>query len=182
MGTKALLTATELEHTPKPLEGGGWELDEGELVQVSPNSLQQFDLIFRLYSILREFVRAKRLGRVVADTWFELAPYVVRAPDVAFIPADRLAGLDPRQALKVLPALVVEVLGPSPSGRDVSRRVQQYREAGVPLIGVVDPDKLEVDVYGDGPVRTLTIEDTLDAAGILPGFSLPLSQLFAEEE
>jgi Uma2 family endonuclease len=182
MGTKALLTATDLEHTPKPLEGGGWELDEGELVQVSPNRLQQSDLIFRLYSILREFVRAKRLGRVVADTWFEIAPHIVRAPDVAFIPADRLAVIDPRHALKVLPALVVEVLGPSASGRDVSRRVQQYREAGIPLIWVVDPDRLEVDVYGGGPLRTPTIEAALDAAGILPGFSLPLSQLFAAEE
>jgi Uma2 family endonuclease len=182
MGTKALLTATELEHTPKPLEGGGWELDEGELVQVSPNSFQQSELVQRIYLILRSWLRGRGLGRVAADTWFELSPHLVRAPDVAFIPADRLAAIDPRHALKVLPALVVEVLGPSPSGRDVSRRVQQYRKAGVPLIWVVDPDRLEVDVYGGGPVRTLTIEDALDAAGILPGFFLPLSQLFAEEE
>lgn len=182
MGTKTLLTAAELEHTPKPMEGGGYELDEGELVQVSPNSFQQSELIQRIYLILRSWLRGRGLGRVAADTWFELAPHVVRAPDVAFIPADRLAGLDPRHALKVLPALVVEVLGPSPSGRDVSRRVQQYREAGIPLIWVVDPDRLEVDVYGGGPLRTLTIQDALDAGGILPGFSLPLSELFAEEE
>ena len=182
MGTKTLLTAADLEQTPKPMEGGGYELDEGELVQVSPNSLQQFDLIFHLYSILRDFLRGKGLGRVAADTWFELAPHLVRAPDVAFIPADRLPGIDPKHALKVLPALVAEVLGPGPSSRDVSRRIQQYREAGIPLIWIVDPDRLEVEVYGSGPVRTLTIQETLDAPGILPGFSLPLSQLFAEEE
>lgn len=137
MGTKALLTATELEHTPKPLEGGGWELDEGELVQVSPNSFPQSELIQRIYLILRSWLRGRGLGRVAADTWFEIAPHIVRAPDVAFIPADRLAAIDPRHALKVLPALAVEVLGPSPSGRDVSRRVQQYREAGIPLIWVL---------------------------------------------
>jgi Uma2 family endonuclease len=182
MGTKTLITVAELEHTPKPLEGGGWELDEGELVQVSPNSLQQFEVIFRLYSILRSFVRDNGLGKVVADTWFELAPHIVRAPDVAFIPADRLRGIDPRHALKALPTLVAEVLGPSPSGRDVSRRIQQYRQAGIPLIWVVDPDRLEVDVYGEGFLRTLTLEDTLDAPGILPGFTLPIAQLFAEDE
>jgi len=182
MGTRTLLTALDLEQTPKPLEGGGWELDEGELVQASPNSLQQFDLIFRLYSILRDFVRAKGLGRVAADTWFEFGPHTVRAPDVAFIPADRLSRIDPKHALKVLPSLVAEVLGPSPSGRDVSRKVQQYRQAGIPLIWVVDPDRFEVDVYSDGPMRTLTIEDALDAPGILPAFSLPLAQLFMEEE
>jgi Uma2 family endonuclease len=52
---------------------------------------------------------------------------------------------------------VIEVLGPSLSGRDVSRRVQQYRQAGIPLIGVVDPDRFEVDLYSDGPLRTLTL-------------------------
>lgn len=182
MGTKALLSVLDLERTPRPMEGGGWELDEGELVRVSPNSLQQFDLIFRLYSILRDFVRSKGLGRVVADTWFELPPHTVRAPDVAFIPADRLAGIDPRHVLRVLPSLVVEVLGPSQSARDVSRRVQQYREAGITLIWVVDPERLEVDVYGDGPLRTLALNNTLDAAAILPGFTLPLSQLFVEGE
>jgi Uma2 family endonuclease len=46
----------------------------------------------------------------------------------------------------------------------------------------VDPDRLEVDVYDAGPLRTLTVEGTLDAPGILPGFTLPLSQLFAEGE
>ena len=182
MGTKALLTATELEHTPKPLEGGGYELDEGELVQVSPNSFQQSKLIQKVYVILQTWLRGKGLGIVAVDTWFEIAPHVVRAPDVAFIPADCLAAIDPRHALKVLPALVVEVLGPSPSGRDVSRRIQQYREAGVQLIWVVDSDRLEVDVYGGGPLRTRTIGDTLDADGILPGFSLSLSRLFVEDE
>ena len=182
MGTKTLITAAELEHTPKPLEGGGWELDEGELVQVSPNSFQQSKLIQKVYAILQTWLRGKGLGAVAVDTWFEIEPHVVRAPDVAFIPANCLAAIDPRHAPKVVPALVVEVLGPSPSGRDVSRRIEQYREAGVPLIWVVDPDRLEVDVYGGRPLRTLTIGDTLDAAGILPGFSLALSQLFAEDE
>jgi Uma2 family endonuclease len=182
MGTRTLLTALDLEQTPKPLEGGGWELDEGELVQVSPNSFQQSEVMQRIYSILKGWLRGRGLGKVAVDTWFQIAPHVVRAPDVAFIPSERFAQIDPKHALKVLPTLVIEVLGPSPSGRDVSRRVQQYLQAGIPLIWIVDPDRFEVDVYSDGPLRTLTLQDTLEASGILPGFSLPLARLFMEEE
>jgi hypothetical protein len=35
------LTSEDIERTPPPIEGGGYELDEGELVYVCPNSLRQ---------------------------------------------------------------------------------------------------------------------------------------------
>ncbi len=34
MATETLLTVEVLERTPKPVEGGGYELDEGELAGV----------------------------------------------------------------------------------------------------------------------------------------------------
>src|SRR5215472_3981750 len=113
MGTKGLLTVGDLETTPKPLEGGGYELDAGELVYVSPNSLEQWEIIHRCYSLLKSFVDSHNLGLVTADTWFEILPHEVRAPDVAFVPSDRLKGIDPKHVLKAVPALVIEVLGSS---------------------------------------------------------------------
>ena len=181
MSTKVLMTVADLEQTPRPDEGGGYELDKGELVHVSPNSLEQSDLIFRIQSLLRRFVNERSLGRVTGDAWFHLLPKVVRAPDVAFIPADRLQGLDPKHALKALPSLVIEILGPSQPVHDLTRRIQQYRDAGVEAVWVVDPHRREVEVYGAGPAKTLTLDDTLTAPGILPGFSLPVSQLFESD-
>lgn len=190
------LTIEDLEHTPKPIEGGGFELDEGELVYVSPNSLEQWEIIHRAYHLLKEFVDAHGLGLVVADTWFELLPHAVRAPDVAFIPANCLSGIDPRHALKVAPALAVEVLGSSEpalgrqiaisSGsrlagtpRDMARRIRQYFDAGVAHVAVIDPERQEMDLYApQEPVRTLTQNDTLESPEILPGFSVSVRQLF----
>lgn len=196
MGTKGLLTVEDLETTPKPLEGGGYELDEGELVYVSPNGLEQWQITHRCYSLLKTFVDAHKLGLVTADTWFAILPRGVRAPDVAFVPADRLVGVDPKHALKAVPALVVEVLGSSDlkaarrialrssarlagTARDMTRRIRQYFEAGVRVVLVVDPDEREVDVDGqDGLLRTLTVRDTFEAPKILPGMSLAIARLF----
>jgi Uma2 family endonuclease len=196
METKAVLTVEDLETTPKPLEGGGYELDDGELVYVSPNSLEQWEIIHRCYTLLKNFVDADSLGLVTADTWFEILPRGVRAPDVAFVPVARLAGINPKHALKAIPALVIEVLGSSDpktarrialrssarlagTARDMTRRIRQYFEAGVRVVLVVDPDEREVDVYvPDEPLRTLTARDTFEAPDIMPGFTLPIVRLF----
>lgn len=196
MDAKTLLTVADLERTPRPIEGGGYELDEGELVYVSPNSFEQSEIIYRCYRLLKEFVDDRGLGLVAADTWFEILPHAVRAPDVAFIPSKRLTGIDPKHALKVIPALAVEVLGSSEPAlarkialessarlagtpRDMTRRIRQYFDAGVLRVWVLDPDECEVDVYAPNELlRTLTAKDALEAADILPGFSLPVARLF----
>jgi Uma2 family endonuclease len=145
---------------------------------------------------LKEFVDRRKLGLVTADAWIEIAPHSIRAPDVAFIPTDRIAGFDPKHALKAIPALAIEVLGSAEpalaqriaqdSGarlagtpRDMTRRIRQYFDAGVLLVLVIDPERREVDVYApDEPLRTLSVTDTLLLPDVLPGFSVPISELF----
>jgi Uma2 family endonuclease len=178
MSMKTLLSIDEFEKLPEPEQGGGYELDEGEPVYVSPNSLEQFEIINRLFAPLREWARSNDRGLVAADTWIELAPGVVRAPDVAFIPRDRISHLDPKHPLKAVPALVVEVLSPYNTARAMSRKLQQYRDAGVELIWVVDPEKCEVDIHSSLPLRTLRQGDILKDDKILPGLSIPVSTLF----
>jgi Uma2 family endonuclease len=196
MTTRVLLTAEDLERTPRPIEGGGYELDEGELVYVSPNSIEQWEIIHRVYHLLKEFVDGRKLGLVTADAWIEIAQHSIRAPDVAFIPADRIAGFDPKHALKAVPALAIEVLGSAElalsqriaqdSGarlagtpRDMTRRIRQYFDAGVLRVLVIDPERHEVDLFApNDPLRTLTARDTLLLPDVLPGFSVHVSELF----
>ena len=175
---KTVLSIDEFEKLPVPEQGGGYELDEGEPVYVSPNSLEQFQIIYRFYALLSEWAQINNRGLVAVDTWIELTPGVVRAPDVAYIPRERISNLDPKHALKVVPALAVEVLSAYNTAREMSRKIQQYRDAGVGLIWVVDPEKGEVDIYSSLPLRTLRQGDTLSDEMILPGFLLPLSLVF----
>jgi Uma2 family endonuclease len=178
MSTRTFLSIDEFEKLPEPEQGGGYELDEGEAVYVSPNSIEQGKIIHRIYALLEEWARSNDRGLIAPDSWIELAPGVVRAPDVAYIPRDRIRILDPKHTLKAIPALVVEVLSAYNTAREMSRKIQQYRDAGVELIWVVDPDKCEVDVYSSLPLKTLRQGDILKDDKILPGFSLPLSVIF----
>jgi Uma2 family endonuclease len=175
---KTLLTTDEFERLPEPEQGGGYELDEGEPVYVSPNSLEQFRIIFRLFLMLSDWAKNNDQGLVAADTWIALAPGVVRAPDVAYVPRDRVSDLDPKHALKVVPALAVEVLSASSTAREMSRKIQQYRDAGIELIWVVDPEKCEVNIHSSLPLRTLRKGDTLRDDNILPGLSISISAIF----
>ncbi len=175
---KTLLSTDELEKLPRPEQGGGYELDEGEPVYVSPNSVEQSTIIYRIYALLNEWARRGNLGLVAADSWIELAPGIVRAPDVAYIPRERLSNVDPKHALKVVPALAVEVLSAYSTAREMSRKIQQYRDAGIELIWVVDPDKCEVDIHSSLPLKTLRKDGTLSDDKILPGLSIPINTLF----
>ncbi len=64
---------------------GSYELDQGELIYVSPNDLRHNRVRDKLYIPLREFVARQRLGEATAETLFEFAPGTVRAPDIAFM-------------------------------------------------------------------------------------------------
>ena len=93
--------------------------------------LEQSEIIYRICALLKEWAQSNNRGLVAADTWIELAPGVVRAPDVAYIPRERISNLDPKHALKVVPALAVEVLSAYNTAREMSRKIQQYRDAGI---------------------------------------------------
>jgi len=178
MSTRTFLSIDEFEKLPEPEQGGGYELDEGEPVYVSPNSLEQGEIIYRIYALLKEWAKSNNRGLIAPDSWFELAPGVVRAPDVAYVPRERISNLDPKHALKVIPALAVEVLSPLNTAREMSRKIQQYRDAGVELIWVVDPEKCEVDVHSSLPLKTLRKGDILKDDHILPGLSISVTAVF----
>ena len=80
--------------------------------------------------------------------------------------------------LQAIPVLAVEVLSPLSNTREMTRKIEQYQEAGVELIWIVDPMKCEVDVYSALPLKTLRKGDALSDEKILPGISIPVASLF----
>ncbi len=63
----------------------------------------------------------------------------------------------------------------------VAAKAAEYLQAGTPLVWVVDPEARQVLVHRPGqPTLTLSADDTLEGGDVLPGFTLPLTQLFAE--
>ena len=180
MATTKLMTAADLAELTEP---GRFELVWGELVEMSPTGYDHSKVSNTIAWYITTFVREHDLGGVTgADGGYLLAqdPDLVYAPDVAFVAADRLPQPDAQSGyLPIAPDLVVEVISPSDSHREVLAKVALYLELGVRLVWLADPEVKTVTVFRSGrDPRDFTVADTLEGEDILPGFSLPVSVIF----
>ncbi len=176
-----LMTAEELERVPD--DGYQYELIEGVVHRMAPASFEPSSLAARVLTRIGSYVEEGGLGEVTgADGGYVLGrdPDTVLAPDVAFVRAERVPSPEERQHFAlVAPDLVVEVVSPSDRVRDVDDKVRRYVAAGVPVVWVFDPRRRTVTVQRPNAAPlVLGAEDVLEGEDALPGFRLPLSDLF----
>jgi len=179
MSTKTLLTADELEQMPDD-DSVRTELDEGELITMPPTGLDHGYYESRIVSILEQYVRQHRLGRVYCgEPGFRLGIATVRAPDVAFIRQERPEALKSRGFAKGAPDMAVEIFSPSDSVPQLMRKVKQYFAAGCHTVWIVYPDAREIHALeASGADRILRDGDLMEAPELLPGFSVPVAEFF----
>lgn len=160
------------------------ELIDGVLVEKT-SGLRESVLTVHLATFLGTFMRPDNLGVLTGpDGTIALWPGRVRIPDISFYSWDRLPGRRlPEESLPTLaPDLAVEILSRSNTPQEMLLKRQDYFRVGVRLVWEVDPEKRTVAVYTapETPPATLTEADTLVGGSVLPGFTLPLRDLFAE--
>ena len=177
-----LLTADEFMGLGDEAYG---ELIRGVFCEMPRPGMRHGQLTARLCAQLVNHVEERQLGTAVGDVGvlLERGPDTVRAPDAAFISHDRLPkGHVPDRYDDTIPDLVAEVVSPSDRRPDVDAKARMWVSYGVLLVWVVFPKTRTVEVYrtGDEAVEALTEADRLDGGEVLPGFSYPLSQLFAD--
>ena len=178
--TEQITTAAQL------LEASGLgrcELVRGEMIMMSPAGSEHGSVIVNITVALATFVKQHRLGHVFsADTGFQIArdPDTVRAPDVAFVLRERIAGEIPKGFFPGPPDLAVEVVSPSDRASEVLAKVQDWLEAGCTAVWVVDPHTRRVSVYRGREAAVLKEADALAGGDLLPGFSLPVAEIFAK--
>lgn len=178
--TQQITTAAQLLEAP---DLGRCELIRGELLMMSPAGFRHGHLAAKLAQILMNFVESRALGVVTgSETGFQIAhdPDTVRAPDVAFVRADRLPPIEPRGFFPGAPDLAVEVLSPCDRASEVNAKVRDWLEAGARRVWVVDPQTETVAVYRSaGEAAILGLSETLPGEDVLPGFAVPVRQIFA---
>lgn len=181
--TARLLTAEEFAQLPDPSDGSQQELVNGVIITMPPARGPHGSCCLTIGSSIFMHVKANKLGRVFSnDTGFILQrdPDTVRGPDVAFWKTERLPEVPVEEYISVPPDLAIEVLSPSDRPLQLQNKVTSYQECGVALIWVVDPIDRAVGVYRLGrAAQILTENDTLNGEDILPGFTLPVRELFA---
>jgi len=78
------------------------------------------------------------------------------------------------------PDLAIEVVRATDFYPEVEAKVREYLRAGTRMVIVVDPRKQTATVNTPSDVRRLTIEDSIDGADVVPGWLLPLRDVFAD--
>lgn len=172
-------TATEedVAHAIRPAP----ELVDGVLVE-RPMGYFEARLAFILGVFLEDWLRLNPIGYANADGALTRLTYGnVRVPDASFVrwerTKDHTVPKDP--ICGIAPNLAVEVLSKGNAHREIERKRQEYFDAGVELVWIVEPELMTVEVWTSAKeCRILDRNDTLDGGTVLPGFQLPIQAWF----
>ena len=128
-------------------------------------------------------IRPRRIGRsggTNVGVKVQGDPDTVREPDVYYISAEKLPmNVRVQGYLEVMPELVVEIVSPNDSQQAVNDKTRMWLSHGVLMVVEVYPAERAVMVHRPAaPPITLTGDEVLEVYDVLPGFSLPLSEIF----
>ena len=182
MATKTSLTVEDYAALQEP-EGVRYELSEGELIVTPSANYHHNEIRDEFNARLRVFVKSRKLGGVISEMDFKLVGETVRRPDVAFIRADCLRGIDLDQVpLRVAPDLVIEIVSKNDRADDLLLKVSQYLAAGTLAVWLLYPNTRLAYRYVPGKlepeVRSADAGHTFEEPESLPGFSISLAQIF----
>jgi Uma2 family endonuclease len=156
------------------------ELIDGTLVE-KPVGYDEAIIATNLSAELVAYTKPRDLGVVSgADSTLRMSSgNRVRLPDVAFVSKNRL----PKKRGRVptlAPDLAVEVLSATNTEAEMAQKLREYFPSGTRLVWYIDPATRTVAVYhapGE-PTRVLSESDTLDGEQVIPGFTMPVADLF----
>lgn len=172
------LTAEEFAQLP---DARGFELVDGELVEV-PVSVPAGITTSRILMIAGTWCESRNLGIwLPPDTGircFADDPNRVRKPDACFIRRERLttAAME-APYFPVAPDLAVEVLSPTDLAYAVDDKVQEYLDAGIPIIWIINPERRIARIHRRGSITGVFETDELEAEPVLPGFRCKLADV-----
>jgi Uma2 family endonuclease len=158
---------------------------DGEVQMVSPVSIEHADLTGFLDGILRLFVEARDLGKIL------IAPFQMRLgeirrgrePDILFVAKEHLNRLT-RDYLEGPADMVVEIVSPESIARDRGDKFVEYEAAGVREYWLIDPQRAQAEFYilgNDQRYRLIPVgADGIFHSQVLDGFYLRVKWLWQE--
>lgn len=159
------------------------DLVRGQLVRYPMPGAKHGVVCLTAGSIVRDFVRAQKLGRVMGnDTLIRVTADSARGADVCYVSYAKLPqGATPDGMLEVPPDLVIEVRSPSDLWTDALGKMLDYIRFGVPVVVILDPPTESASVYRPGTRQDIFEKDqTLTLPDVLPGFAVPVARFFEE--
>ena len=176
---KTLLTAEEF-YLFCCRNDGRYELVNGEVVELAPPNDEHGEIAANVGAGFINYSRPRGVGRTRVETGYTLrmGPDTVRGPDVSFVFHPRVEGRGSGFPVGA-PDIAVEVVSPSDTAAEIARKVAEYLAAGSQRVWVVYPASRRVLIHrADGSVVSYGGDDVITDEELLPGFSLPLSEIF----
>jgi Uma2 family endonuclease len=163
---------TPEEYLALPEEKPYLEYVDGMVVQKPMPNEDHGELVSELDFHIRYWIKRRKMGRAGVETRAKLGDLPnYRLPDLSYwkpgIPRGEQAP----------PTLAVEVRSRDQTRAELQRKCQFFREMGTEACWLIDPVSRTAEVF-EGTKKTGTVVTTLKAA-CLPGFELPLADLFA---
>jgi len=160
-----------------------FELIDGQLVERHMGNKSSW-VAMQLARLVSAYVDEHNLGWVfVFEAGFRLdpnRPNTLRKPDVSFVRFGRLPNEEPSDAYDHLaPDWAIEVLSPGDTALELEEKIEEYLNAGVRLVWVINPDLKIVKVHVSGrPIEEYRVGDELTGGDVMPGFRCPVATLF----
>ncbi|HEX3467537.1 MAG TPA: Uma2 family endonuclease [Candidatus Elarobacter sp.] len=136
----------------------------------------------KLWALLARWAEGR--GEVGTEWRFRIAPagQIRRplVPDVSYVSYERLRDLegDALELPPFAPDVAVEVLSPGWRAAYLEHKVAVYLAGGSLLVIVVDPAQREARLYDANGMCAVRENEVIEHSA-LPGFALPLTELFA---
>ncbi len=163
-----------------------YEIIDGVRVELPPMGIRETIVAAGLSRPLSAYVYVHRLGRVVTEGLFAMAPGALpqRRPDLAFVSYERwprARRIDPTNSWAVVPDLAVEVVSPGNYANEIPERVAEYFSAGVRRVWVIYPTSRLVYIY-ESPRSVLIVGPGEHVVGddVVPGFRFAVDEMFED--
>ncbi len=166
-----------------------YELVDGELLKMPPESDDNNDIAKRVFVELLKHVPVNRIG--YKDTEIEVSGRRAkcRLPDLLVHTEESKAALAGATRATLTrdmppPALVIEIVSPGAvnRSRDYRHKHTEYAARGIAEYWIVDPELQQVTVcqWNDGQYEdTVIMADQRIASSIIPAWTLTANQIFA---
>jgi Uma2 family endonuclease len=177
-----LITADEFEHIVDLPENRErlLELINGEIVEKMPTQEHGF-IAGNIITAINIFAKPRRLGRAAVEARHRAPEDSINArmPDVSFTSARQ--PMVTRGSVMYMPDLAVEIQSPDDTVKMMREKAIYYLANGARLVWLVYPRKHFIEVYSsDADVEILLEGDALTGGDVLPGFALPVAEVFAD--
>ena len=161
-----------------------FEFIGGEIVEV-PSNPYASKIAGKIFGEIYIYLKSNDLGHLTGEAGGYMISGERYAPDVAFISYERQPELVGQGYNPNPPELAVEVIS-DPSNAEEQRRLRfkliSYLAAGV-IVWVVNTEDRLIEIHQVGQAsRELDERDVLTAESILPGFKLPVRDIFPQKK